>query len=277
MHSIHMGRPITRFMRRVACVTGLAAVSCAPMLGVSSPAYGQETEQRVSAADGQPANVDVPTALALIRSAVIALDQANKTANYTVLRAMGSPDFQFSNSAVDLAGIFAGLRSKSLDLSFATVMDPQLTLQPQIERSGLLHLGGFYPAGTDEILFDLMFQNVDKRWRLSSIAVNSVPATNAATQPMAVNVPPVHAVLANPVQVYPALVPPVTAGFVPPAPLPIASALAAPTPAPADPPAIAPVKPVAPVAVPATPVRGRIPLPPARQKIPVKPAAPLEP
>jgi hypothetical protein len=40
--------------------------------------------------------------LILIRQTLLALDQANKTGNYTVLRDLGSPDFQ-ANTAAGLA------------------------------------------------------------------------------------------------------------------------------------------------------------------------------
>jgi hypothetical protein len=53
----------------------------------------------------------------LIRTTIIAINQANKTGNYTVLRDLAAPDFQNVNSAEKLAEIFTGLRNSKFDLS----------------------------------------------------------------------------------------------------------------------------------------------------------------
>jgi hypothetical protein len=80
----------------------------------------------------KPAQIDRNGVLILIRTTLLALDQANKTGNYTVLRDLGAPDFQ-ANSAAQLAEIFAQQRRDNIDLSGVAVLDPQLTLLPQIE------------------------------------------------------------------------------------------------------------------------------------------------
>ena len=64
----------------------------------------------------KPANIDRNGVLILIRSTLLALDQANKTGNYTVLRDLGAPAFQ-TNTAARLGEIFAKQRSDNLDLS----------------------------------------------------------------------------------------------------------------------------------------------------------------
>jgi hypothetical protein len=71
----------------------------------------------------------------LIRSTLLALDDANKTGNYTVLRDLGSPGFQ-ANTDARLAEIFAPQRRDNIDLSGVAVLDPQLTLLPQVEANG---------------------------------------------------------------------------------------------------------------------------------------------
>ena len=82
----------------------------------------------------KPAQIDRNGVLILIRSALLALDQANKTGNCN----LGSPDFQ-ANSAARLAEIFAQQRRDNIDLSGVAVIDPQLTLLPQIEANGMMH------------------------------------------------------------------------------------------------------------------------------------------
>jgi len=71
----------------------------------------------------KPAQIDRNGVVILIRSALLALDQANKTGNYTVLRDVGAPGFQV-NTAARLAEIFAKQRNDNLDLSGVAVIDP---------------------------------------------------------------------------------------------------------------------------------------------------------
>lgn len=121
----------------------------------------------------------------LVRSTLLALDQANKTGNYTVLRDIGAPGFQ-SNSAARLGEIFAKLRNDNLDLSGVAVIDPQLNLLPQIEASGLLHMAGFFPSVPTQVNFDLSFAPVNGQWRLFGISVgvgSSAPAAPAPALP----------------------------------------------------------------------------------------------
>ena len=54
----------------------------------------------------KPAQIDRNGVLILVRSSLLALDHANKTGNYTVLRELGSPQFQMNTDA-RLAEIFA--------------------------------------------------------------------------------------------------------------------------------------------------------------------------
>ena len=118
----------------------------------------------------RPAQIDRNGVLILIRQSLLALDQANKTGNYTVLRDLGSPAFQ-ANSAARLSEIFAKQRNDNIDLSSVAVIDPQLTLLPQIEASGLLHMTGFFPSVPTQVNFDLAYAAVNGQWRLFGISV----------------------------------------------------------------------------------------------------------
>ena len=93
----------------------------------------------------KPANIDRNGVLMLVRSSLLALDHANKTGNYTVLRDIAAPGFQV-NTAARLGEIFAKLRNDKLDLSGVAVIDPQLSLLPQIEANGLMRMAGFFPS-----------------------------------------------------------------------------------------------------------------------------------
>jgi hypothetical protein len=134
--------------------------------------------------------------LILIRSALIALDQGNKTGNYTVLRDLGAPGFQ-TNTAARLAEIFAAQRRDNIDLSGVAVLDPQLTILPQIESNGMLRMAGFFPSVPTQVNFELMYAPVNGQWRLFGISVNlgqAAPAAPAAeVKPAQKQLPPAAA------------------------------------------------------------------------------------
>src|SRR6476660_5257623 len=130
----------------------------------------------------KPAQLDRNGVLILIRSSLLALDQANKTGNYTVLRDLGAPDFQV-NSAARLGEIFAKLRNDNLDLSGVAVIDPQLSLLPQIEANGLMHMAGFFPSVPTQVNFELSFAPVNGQWRLFGISVSIGQSGPAAPEP----------------------------------------------------------------------------------------------
>ncbi len=119
----------------------------------------------------KPAQIDRNGVLILIRSALIALDQGNKTGNYTVLRDLGAPGFQ-TNTAARLAEIFVAQRKDNLDLSGVAVLEPQLNVLPQIEANGMLRMAGFFPSVPTQVNFELMFAPVGGQWRLFGISVS---------------------------------------------------------------------------------------------------------
>ncbi|MBB5753918.1 hypothetical protein [Prosthecomicrobium pneumaticum] len=146
-------------------------------------------------AEAVPAQIDRNGVLTLIRTALLALDAANKTGNYTVLRDLGSPEFR-ANTAADLAEIFAAQRKDGLDLSAVAVLEPQLTVLPQIEASGMMRMAGFFPSVGRQVNFELGYVPVNGQWRLFGLsvalgssapvpppAVSDVPAAPAAEQP----------------------------------------------------------------------------------------------
>ena len=105
-----MRRSARSFLFRTAIVALLVGAAA-----VTQPA-GSQT--------GQPIQIDHNGALILIRSTLIALDHANRTGNYTVLRDLGAPGFQTANTAARLSEIFANLRAQNADLSGVAVIEP---------------------------------------------------------------------------------------------------------------------------------------------------------
>jgi hypothetical protein len=150
----------------------------AVMAAIASAGHTQQAPAQAP----KPAQIDRNGVLILIRSSLLALDQANKTGNYTVLRDIGAPGFQ-SNTAARLGEIFAKLRSDNLDLSGVAVIDPQLNLLPQIEANGLMHMTGFFPSVPTQVNFDLAFAPVNGQWRLFGISVSIGQSAPAAPTP----------------------------------------------------------------------------------------------
>jgi hypothetical protein len=165
---------------------GWRVLIVAATLAVTASAGHAETP----AQQAKPAQIDRNGVIILIRSSLLALDQANKTGNYTVLRDLGAPGFQ-SNSAARLGEIFAKLRNDNLDLSGVAVIDPQLSLLPQIEANGLMHMAGFFPSVPAQVKFELAFAPVNGQWRLFGISVSIGQMAPAAPAPPEPPSPPV--------------------------------------------------------------------------------------
>ncbi|TGP85460.1 MULTISPECIES: hypothetical protein [unclassified Mesorhizobium] len=175
--------PVTRAALAALLAAGLMAASP----GVAW-AQTKKTEKGDKVRVAHAAGIDRNGVLILIRGTLLALDQANKTGNYTVLRDLGSPNFQ-ANSAAQLGDIFANQRKQALNFGAVAVLEPQLTLLPQIEPNGMLHMAGFFPSVPMQVNFELLFEPVNRQWKIYGVSVNltsgapQAPDTPAAGQP----------------------------------------------------------------------------------------------
>jgi hypothetical protein len=165
--------------RAFICVLAVALV---PLPFSASGQAPKSAAQTAAPAALQPAQIDRNGVLILIRSTILALDQANKTGNYTVLRDLGAPGFQ-ANNAARLAEIFASQRRDNLDLSGVAVIDPQLTVLPQIETNGMMRMAGFFPSVPQQVNFEMLFAPVSGQWRLFGLSVNIGQSGPVAPQP----------------------------------------------------------------------------------------------
>ena len=160
-------------MRRVALVTVVFAISCSRITDAATPTVEPTPPPR-------PAQIDKNSALILIRTTLVALQQANQTANYSVLHAISAPGFQNMNSPEKLSQIFANLRNKGFDLSGVVVLEPQLTVLPEVYENGVMRMAGFFPSVPMQVYFDLQFIPVQGQWRLIAIGVNIGSPISAA-------------------------------------------------------------------------------------------------
>src|SRR5436305_8247178 len=127
-----------------------------------------------------PAQIDRNTALILIRTTLVALQQANQTGNYSVLHGISAPGFQSVNTPQRLGQIFANLRAKNFDLSGVVVLEPQLSVLPELYSNGVMRMAGFFPSVPIQVYFDLQFILVQGQWKLLAIAVNVAPPIGSA-------------------------------------------------------------------------------------------------
>ncbi|MGB0922462.1 MAG: hypothetical protein ACPG06_03745 [Alphaproteobacteria bacterium] len=111
----------------------------------------------------------------LIRTTIVALNHANVTGNYAVLRDLGSPAFILSNSPASLAASFAALRQSKLDIGPVVMFDPIMPKPAQIDSNGMLRLSGYFPTNPLRVKFELAYTQHDGGWRLAAIAVVAAP------------------------------------------------------------------------------------------------------
>lgn len=112
-----------------------------------------------------------------------ALDHANQTGNYSVLRDLGAPSFQANNSAATLASTFQALRNQRVDVANALIVTPTFEIAPTMIEGGLLRTRGSFPLRPNPIGFDLLFQNSGGQWRLFGIAVVPLATQQAPSVP----------------------------------------------------------------------------------------------
>ena len=180
---VRKGRIGSGFAPARFAVAGLLALGASAALGQAPPRPQPVQAQPLQA---QPAAVAVPDSLTILRlvwSSIAALDHANQTGNYSVLRDLGAPSFQTNNTSATLGGIFQALRNQQVDLSYALVVTPTYEFPPAIVQSGLLRVRGVFPLRPAPIAFDLLFQNVAGQWRLFGVAVAPIVAQQPQPAP----------------------------------------------------------------------------------------------
>ena len=187
-------------------VLGVASAQQSPPVDVVAPA-AMVAAPPVMIAPAASHGLSLPDPFRLdmlIRSTLIALNQANDTGNYTVFRDLGSSAFQGANSAADLAGLFGNLRRQRIDLMPIIFVAPKPTQPPQIDNRGLLRLVGYFPTQPLQVKFDLAYQLAGTDWKLYAISVSPVPAEPAVAQTEQTEPPATPAATRKPVQQTPA-------------------------------------------------------------------------
>lgn len=149
--------------------------SLALLAGTFVPAFSLSAWPSAALAQTRvPLQASVPDDMILARlvwSSMLAVDNANRTGNYSVLRALGSPIFQRAYSQQDLATIFADLRTNRVDLGKALMKPPQYYFPPQIDAEGALRLRGWFNFSRQSLRFDMLFENIDGGWQITALSI----------------------------------------------------------------------------------------------------------
>ena len=147
------------------------------ILGAQPAAADQQAKPAAASAAPKPAGMQMSVLVltVIIKDTIIALHHANMTGNYSVLRDMGTPVFRENFDQTALAGAFANLRARKIDLSPAYFLSPNLTKNPELNKDSELVLVGFFPTQPLRIQFELRFMQVDGKWRLAGIGVDALP------------------------------------------------------------------------------------------------------
>jgi hypothetical protein len=155
---------------------------CLAMARLEVPVRAQDVKNQVPAAAHAPTETIDGDALAImIKSSILALQHANATGNYSVLRDLGTPIFRERYDQASLAMIFAPLRDRGINLSPIILLQPVLTKAPERTPNGQLLIVGQFDAVPVRIRFELLFLSLDSAWRLDGINVDAVPADGPAS------------------------------------------------------------------------------------------------
>ncbi len=164
-------------LKTLTSIAALAAITFAlqPVVFMQTAAAQTASSMQARANQSVP---DENTLARLVWSTMIALDNANRTANYSVLYGLGSPDFQRRHSPDTLARSFTALRQNRVDVGRAILTTPSYYIPPQILSDGSLRLRGGFDYRPNSIRFDLVYKNIGGGWSLSAISVVELDANS---------------------------------------------------------------------------------------------------
>lgn len=170
---------------------GLALLIC--LMVSAGPALAQQGGgQEPPRIDRQPM-VQVPPSIRptpdqlelskLLWSTIAAVDHANQSGNYSVLRDISAQGFQIQFDPARLAELFSGLRRLNVDLSSAFLVPPTYYEAPQMVSDDTFRARGIFQLRPIAIQFEAYYQWEEGRWKLFGVELK--PQEMAASQPTA--------------------------------------------------------------------------------------------
>lgn len=165
---------------RATCVAlcGALMLGYVPLLVWQSTASaGEKDEAGHVAAPAKPAAgkppvlPDADKIVLLVRTALLTVNDALQTGNFTVLRDKAAPSFRDGTTPTSLGKSLDSLAQQRIDLSAVAIIAPQLTDLPVIDKDSRLRLKGHFPGQPVGIAFDLTFEVVNGSWRLFALSI----------------------------------------------------------------------------------------------------------
>jgi hypothetical protein len=162
----------------VAKLTGIAASALALSMSLvaapvaaqavqpAEPLVQQPTIQPPPSISPTPSQLELSK---LIWSTIAAVDHANQSGNYSVLRDISAQRFQINFNPARLTEIFAGLRNLNIDLSNALLVPPTYYEAPEMVSNDVFRVRGVFQLRPISIGFDMYFQWEQGRWKLFGI------------------------------------------------------------------------------------------------------------
>jgi hypothetical protein len=127
-----------------------------------------------SAPSDRPPLPSAEQLISIVRNVLLAVNDANLTGNYTVLRDLSDPDSQGLNTPERLEESFRPIRQQGTDFSIVAVATPRFAQLPAFTPQGYLRVNGEFDS-SPRITFDIFLQLVAGRWRPYAIGVGVVP------------------------------------------------------------------------------------------------------
>jgi len=157
--------------------TGVFGLIAATLIGTTPAAFGQSQPQPSARPAISVIRVpDENTLARLVWSTMVALDNANRTENYSVLNSLGTTAFKRRNSPAQLSNNFRDLRANRVDIGRAILSSPTYYIPPQITSQGHLRLRGGFDFRPNSIRFDLLYSLEDGGWRITAMSVVEMDA-----------------------------------------------------------------------------------------------------
>ena len=171
-----------------------ALLPVAMIAGAAALAPGAALAQQAasSAVQPPPSVRPVPDALEmskLVWSTILAVDHANRSGNYSVLRDLGAQGFQINNNAAQLAEVFSGIRAQRIDLANALLVPPTYQTAPRQVQPDIFQVTGMFQLRPTSIYFDIYYRWEEGRWKLFGIDIQplemvaAMPGPPATVQP----------------------------------------------------------------------------------------------
>ena len=105
----------------------------------------------------------------LVRRTFVAVDNANSTDNYTVLRDLSAQTFKQETMA-EFRAIFSPLRTRQIDLASAVLQDPRI-VAAAMKIPGVLGVSGFLTTEPELTTFRLLYRYEEGGWRIGSVTI----------------------------------------------------------------------------------------------------------